>query len=118
MAFLVDFLELFPILFPISCSDIKSLGANILNTYGAIALNEFKETGSSGMVRTVRQVLTSATLPVTAKMTDYFGRSFMLSATIVFWIVGPIVFATSTGLGGYISGFLLYTMGHVAGNSE
>jgi len=70
------------------------------------------------MVRTVRQVLTSASLPITAKLSDYIGRTFMLNLTVIFWLIGPIVVATSTGLGSYLPGFLLYTLGHVAGNSE
>lgn len=89
-----------------------------MGTYQAFALNEWGVAGKSGLIRTVRQVLTSSTLPITAKLSDYIGRTFMLNLTVLCWIVGPILVATSTGLGMYIPGFLLYTLGHVAGNSE
>lgn len=92
--------------------------STVLGTFQQIALNEFGQSGNAGMVRTVRQVLTSATLPISAKLSDYVGRGFMLNVTVVLWIVGAAVTAKSTGLGSYLPGFLLYTLGHVAGNSE
>lgn len=99
-------------------SDGRNTAATVLGTFQALALTEFGEAGKAGMVRTVRQVLTSATLPITAKLSDYIGRGFMLNMTVIFWIVGAAVTAKSTGLGSYLPGFLLYTLGHVAGNSE
>lgn len=63
------------------------------------------------MVKTVRQVLASAALPVTAKLSDYMGRGFILNCTVLFWVVGTIVAATSSGLAGYLPGFLIYTLG-------
>jgi MFS family permease len=70
------------------------------------------------MIRTVRQVLTSASLPITAKLSDYVGRPFVIWMTVFFWIIGTAITATSHSLGQYIPGFLLYTLGHVAGNSK
>lgn len=63
------------------------------------------------MVKTVRQVLASPLLPITAKLSDYMGRGFILNCTVLFWVVGTVVCATSNGLGGYLPGFLLYTIG-------
>ncbi|CAK9783834.1 putative Siderochrome-iron uptake transporter [Cutaneotrichosporon oleaginosum] len=94
----------------------RLLAASVIGTYQSIALDEWGVTGKAAMVRTIRQVLTATSLVVTAKLTDYIGRGFMLNTTALFWLVGPIVVATSTGLGSYIPGFLLYTLGHVAGN--
>lgn len=89
-----------------------------MGTYQAHALDEFGAAGNSGMVRVVRQVLTASTLPITAKLSDYIGRTFILVMTAVFWIIGPVIVATSTGLGSYLPGFLIYTLGHVCGNSK
>lgn len=87
-----------------------------MRTYQQLALNEFGQSANAGLVGTVRQVLTSASLPITAKMADYIGRGFILNCTVLFWIVGGVVVATSHNLGGWLPGFLLYTLGHVAGN--
>lgn len=89
-----------------------------MGTYQAIALDEFGMSGKSGMVRTVRQVLTASTLPITAKLSDYIGRTFMLACTAIFWIIGPVLVGGSQGFAMYLPGFLIYTLGHVCGNSE
>lgn len=89
-----------------------------MGTYQAHALDEFGAAGKSGMVRTVRQVLTASTLPITAKLSDYVGRTFILALCAIFWIIGPALVAGSSSLGGYLPGFLIYTLGHVCGNSE
>jgi SIT family siderophore-iron:H+ symporter-like MFS transporter len=87
-----------------------------MGTYQSHALNDMGEAGRAGMVRTVRQVLTATTLPITAKLSDYVGRTFILCATALFWIIGPVIVATSHSLGAYMPGFLIYTLGHVCGN--
>ncbi|BEJ11929.1 hypothetical protein CspHIS471_0203890 [Cutaneotrichosporon sp. HIS471] len=94
----------------------RSLAASLMGTYQSHALNDMGEAGRAGMVRTVRQVLTATTLPITAKLSDYVGRTFILAMTAICWIIGPALVASSNDLGTYLPGFLIYTLGHVCGN--
>jgi len=90
----------------------------VIATYQSIALDEWGITHKSGMIGTVRQALTSASLPIFAKLSDYIGRLFVLGGAVTLWIVGPILVATAGGLAQWLPGYVMYTLGHVAANSE
>lgn len=63
------------------------------------------------MLGVVRSCVAAASLPVYAKVSDWFGRSSIFLAIVTFYVIGTIVQATAHNFHTYTGGYILYILG-------
>ncbi|CAI6037291.1 hypothetical protein V2G26_021272 [Clonostachys chloroleuca] len=91
------------------------LDGTLRYTYQNYATGEFGESGSQALISSVnviRAVIGAATQPTAGKVADVFGRVELILASIVFYIVGTIVLATSANVATFAAGTAIYQIGY------
>jgi SIT family siderophore-iron:H+ symporter-like MFS transporter len=87
------------------------LDGTIRYTYQPIATNSFAEHSLLATVTVARSIIAAAIQPGVAKIADVFGRVELIFISIIFYVVGTIVEATSTDVGQFAGGAILYQIG-------
>lgn len=90
------------------------LDGTIRFTYQPEALASFKTHSLLATVNVLRGVIAAAAQPTAAKIADVFGRVEVIFVSIVFYVIGTIVEATSTGVKGFSGGAVLYQIGYTS----
>ncbi|CAI6332394.1 unnamed protein product [Periconia digitata] len=83
-------------------------------TYQPNATDKFKNHSLLSTVNVVRAVIAAATQPTTAKIADVFGRVEMMVVSILFYVAGTIVEATSDNVEAFAAGAFLYQVGYTS----
>ncbi|WOO83154.1 Siderophore iron transporter 1 [Vanrija pseudolonga] len=78
--------------------------------YQAAALSSWGSAAQTSTLGVTRAVVSAATQPVYAKLSDFLGRPFVIMVFTVIYVVGCIVQATSKGFSNYLGGFVLYVL--------
>ncbi|RHZ46022.1 uncharacterized protein CDV56_101439 [Aspergillus thermomutatus] len=87
------------------------LDAVLRGVYQTYATASYDNHSLLSTVNVIRTVFAAAAQPTSGKLADAFGRVEILSLSIVLYLVGTIVEATSTGLAAFGAGAVLYTLG-------
>ncbi|KAI1081778.1 major facilitator superfamily domain-containing protein [Whalleya microplaca] len=88
------------------------LDGTLRGTYQPYATASFSSHSLLSTVNVVRAVIAAAAQPTSAKIADIFGRVELILLSVVFYVVGTIVEATSTGVSGFAGGAVLYQIGY------
>lgn len=88
------------------------LDATVRFTYQTYATNSYSQHSLLGTMNTVRAILAAAIQPPYARVADKFGRVELLLFSVVFYVVGTIVAASSDGVEAFTAGQLLYQIGY------
>ncbi|KAM5451539.1 ferrioxamine B transporter [Microsporum audouinii] len=83
-------------------------------TYQTYATASYSSHSLLATVNVLRAVIAAAAQPTAAKMADVFGRAEVILFTIVFYVVGTIVEATSDGVKAFAAGAVLYQIGYTS----
>lgn len=78
--------------------------------YQAAALSSWGSAAQTSTLGVTRAVVSAATQPIYAKLSDFLGRPFVIMVFTVIYVVGCIVQATSKGFSNYLGGFVLYVL--------
>ncbi|KAL3484368.1 major facilitator superfamily domain-containing protein [Aspergillus germanicus] len=87
------------------------LDAVLRNVYQTYATASYRDHSLLSTVNVIRTVFAAAAQPTTGKLADAFGRVETLALSVVFYLVGSIVEATSNGVTSFCAGAVLYTLG-------
>jgi SIT family siderophore-iron:H+ symporter-like MFS transporter len=87
------------------------LDAFLRSVYQTYATASYQNHSLLSTVNVLRTVFAAAAQPTAAKLADVFGRIEILTLSVVFYIVGTIVQATSTNLPAFSAGAILYQLG-------
>lgn len=90
---------------------VYSLDISLRYAYQPVATDSFQTHSLLATISVLRSVIAAAAQPTSAKIADVFGRIELLAVSIVFYVVGTIVDATSTGVATYSAGAVLYQVG-------
>ncbi|KAK2598892.1 ferrioxamine B transporter [Conoideocrella luteorostrata] len=63
-------------------------------------------------INVLRAVIAAAAQPTAAKLANVFGRLELIIVSVVFYVVGSVVEACSTGVSGFAAGAVLYQIGY------
>ena len=63
-------------------------------------------------INVLRSVIAAAAQPTAAKICDVFGRLELIIISIIFYVVGTIVEATSDGVSAFCGGAVIYQIGY------
>nr|ODN90125.1 MFS transporter, SIT family, siderophore-iron:H+ symporter [Cryptococcus depauperatus CBS 7841] len=88
------------------------LDGSVRFTYQSEALSKLGTSAQVSTVTVVRSIVAAAVQPVYARISDYFGRISILVITVIFYVAGTIVTATSKNLAAYCGGSVLYQFGY------
>ncbi|WVO20323.1 uncharacterized protein IAS62_001617 [Cryptococcus decagattii] len=88
------------------------LDGSVRYTYQAEALSELGTSAQVSTVTVVRSIVAAAAQPGFAKISDYFGRISILVISVILYVVGTVVTATSTNLAAFCGGSVLYQFGY------
>ncbi|KAL6235274.1 hypothetical protein BDW75DRAFT_230455 [Aspergillus navahoensis] len=87
------------------------LDAVLRNVYQTYATASYDNHSLLSTVNVIRTVFAAAAQPTTGKLADAFGRVETLCLSVLFYLVGTIVEASSTGLAAFCAGAVIYTLG-------
>lgn len=87
------------------------LDAVLRNVYQTYATASYDDHSLLSTINVIRTVFAAATQPTTGKLADAFGRIETLCLSALFYLLGTIVEASSTGLAAFCAGAVLYTLG-------
>ena len=87
------------------------LDAVLRNVYQTYATASYRDHSLLSTVNVIRTVFSAAAQPTTGKLADAFGRVETLALSVVFYLVGSIVEATSNEVTSFCAGAVLYTLG-------
>ncbi|KIA75390.1 hypothetical protein HK57_00109 [Aspergillus ustus] len=87
------------------------LDAVLRSVYQTYATASYSQHSLLSTVNVIRTVFAAAAQPTTGKLADAFGRVETLCLSIVFYLVGSIVEASSNGVTSFCAGAVLYTLG-------
>ncbi|KAK3192361.1 ferrioxamine B transporter [Lecanicillium sp. MT-2017a] len=90
---------------------VYSLDITLRYAYQPTATDSFKTHSLLATVSVLRSAIAAATQPTAAKVADVFGRVELLLASIVFYVIGTVVDATSHGVEAFAAGAVLYQIG-------
>ena len=77
----------------------------------SVAQSVFKST-TGATAQAVQQVIQAVSKPFIGKFADVFGRSYAFFVTMIFYIIGFIVLATSQNMTNYFGGLVLWAIGN------
>ncbi|EZF33390.1 Siderochrome-iron transporter Sit1 [Trichophyton interdigitale] len=83
-------------------------------TFQTYATASYSSHSLLATVNVLRAVIAAAAQPTAAKMADVFGRAEVILFTIVFYVIGTIVEATSDGVKAFCAGAVLYQIGYTS----
>ncbi|KAL5356671.1 major facilitator superfamily domain-containing protein [Aspergillus floccosus] len=87
------------------------LDAVLRNVYQTYATASYDNHSLLSTVNVIRTVFAAAAQPTTGKLADALGRVETLCLSTLFYLVGTIVEASSTGLAAFCAGAVIYTLG-------
>ncbi|TRM61350.1 major facilitator superfamily domain-containing protein [Schizophyllum amplum] len=90
------------------------LDGTVRYTYQTYATNSYATHSLLATVNVLRAVIAAAAQPTLAKLMDVFGRFEVLVVSIVFYLIGTIVEASSTNVQAFAGGAILYQIGYTA----
>ncbi|KAK3901995.1 hypothetical protein C8A05DRAFT_44491 [Staphylotrichum tortipilum] len=88
------------------------LDGTLRYAYQPLATASFSQHSLLATVNVLRSVIAAAAQPTAAKIADLFGRVELVCLSVVFYILGTIVEASSTGVSGFAAGALIYQVGY------
>ncbi|KAF2814399.1 MFS general substrate transporter [Mytilinidion resinicola] len=91
---------------------VYSLDGTLRYVYQPNATASFAQHSLLATVTVLRSVIAAAAQPTAAKIADVFGRVELVFVSIVFYVIGTIVEATSTGVKSFCAGAVLYQVGY------
>ncbi|KAL3963375.1 hypothetical protein ACCO45_000379 [Purpureocillium lilacinum] len=90
---------------------VYSLDISLRYAYQPTATDSFSTHSLLATISVLRSVIAAAAQPTSAKIADVFGRMELLLVSILFYVVGTIVDATSNGVEAFSAGAVLYQVG-------
>lgn len=87
------------------------LDAVLRGVYQTYATASYDNHSLLSTVNVIRTVFAAAAQPTTGKLADAFGRVETLCVSVLFYLIGTIVQASSTGLAAFCAGAVIYTLG-------
>ncbi|KAF2205992.1 MFS general substrate transporter [Delitschia confertaspora ATCC 74209] len=91
---------------------VYSLDGTLRYTYQPYATASYMNHSLLATVTVLRSVIAAAAQPTAAKIADVFGRVELVLVSILFYIIGTIVEATSNGVKAFCAGAVLYQIGY------
>ena len=88
------------------------LDATVRATYQSYATASYAAAALLSTINVLRSVISVVGQPTAAKIADVFGRAELVIISIVFYVVGTIVEANSTGVNSFCAGAVLYQIGY------
>ncbi|KAF2851593.1 siderochrome-iron transporter-like protein Sit1 [Plenodomus tracheiphilus IPT5] len=88
------------------------LDGTLRSTYQPYATAGFQQHSTLATINVLRSVIAAAAQPTAAKIADVFGRVEIVLLSIVFYILGTVIEATSTGVEAFAAGAVLYQIGY------
>ncbi|KAF2031580.1 siderochrome-iron transporter-like protein Sit1 [Setomelanomma holmii] len=88
------------------------LDGTLRYTYQPYATAGFLQHSTLATVNVLRSIISAAAQPTAAKIADVFGRVEVVLISIMFYIIGTIVEATSNGVEAFCAGAVLYQVGY------
>jgi SIT family siderophore-iron:H+ symporter-like MFS transporter len=88
------------------------LDGSLRYTYQPYATAGFSQHSALATINVLRSVIAAAAQPTAAKIADVFGRVEVVLISIVFYLIGTIVEATSDGVASFCAGAVLYQVGY------
>ncbi|CAK7275270.1 ferrioxamine B transporter [Sporothrix epigloea] len=95
-------------------SYVYSLDNTSRNAYQPYALSSFNEHSLLPTVAVLGTVIGAALQPISAKLSDVFGRVEIVALALFFYAIGTIVQATSHNMGTFSGGVVLWEIGHTS----
>ncbi|KAI8140793.1 major facilitator superfamily domain-containing protein [Fennellomyces sp. T-0311] len=93
-----------------------SLDGSTTFNYLQYATSSFSQHSMLGTVSTAGAIIISIGKPFMAKLADYIGRGETICLTVVFYLIGYILYASSQGLNQYAAGNIIYSLGYTGLN--
>ncbi|ETW83548.1 major facilitator superfamily [Heterobasidion irregulare TC 32-1] len=90
------------------------LDGTVRYTYQSYATNSYATHSLLATVNVLRAVIAAAAQPTLAKLMDVFGRFEVMTVSVIFYIIGTIVEATSNNVKSFAGGAILYQIGYTA----
>ncbi|KAK5078656.1 ferrioxamine B transporter [Lithohypha guttulata] len=81
-------------------------------TYQSYATSGFGLHSLLATINTVRTVIAAAAQPTAAKIADVFGRFELVMVSVIFYVLGTIIEAGSSGLSAFCAGAVFYQIGY------
>ncbi|KAM0754821.1 MFS general substrate transporter [Meredithblackwellia eburnea MCA 4105] len=91
-----------------------SIDGTVRYTFQGYATASYAQHSLLATVNVVRSIVACAAQPGLAKLADVFGRAELLSLSVLFYVLGTIVEATSNGVSGFCGGAILYQIGYTS----
>ncbi|CAI6225685.1 unnamed protein product [Periconia digitata] len=88
------------------------LDGTLRYSYQPNATDGFANHSLLSTINVVRAVVAAAAQPTAAKIADVFGRIELIIVSVVFYVIGTIVEATSINVQGFAAGAFLYQIGY------
>ncbi|CAK7234108.1 ferrioxamine B transporter [Sporothrix curviconia] len=95
-------------------SYVYSLDNTCRNAYQPYALSSFNEHSLLSTVVVLGTVIGAVLQPISAKLSDVFGRVELVGLALFFYTIGTIVQATSHNLPTFSGGVVLWEIGHTS----
>ncbi|CAK7204314.1 ferrioxamine B transporter [Sporothrix eucalyptigena] len=88
------------------------LDGTVRYTFQTYATASYSEHSLLAAINVLRSVIAAAAQPTAAKIADIFGRVELVLVSIVFYVVGTIIQASSNGVNAFAGGAVLYQIGY------
>lgn len=88
------------------------LDGTVRYTFQTYATASYAEHSLLAAINVLRSVIAAAAQPTAAKIADVFGRVELILVSIVFYVVGTIIEASSNGVSSFAGGAVLYQIGY------
>ncbi|RMZ83116.1 hypothetical protein DV738_g1206, partial [Chaetothyriales sp. CBS 135597] len=91
---------------------VYGLDGTLRYVYQPYATASYSQHSLLATINVLRAVIAAAAQPTAAKLSDVFGRVEMILLSILFYVVGTIVEATSNGVASFSAGAVIYQIGY------
>ncbi|KIH90013.1 MFS transporter, SIT family, siderophore-iron:H+ symporter [Sporothrix brasiliensis 5110] len=88
------------------------LDGTVRYTFQTYATASYAQHSLLAAINVLRSVIAAAAQPTAAKVADIFGRVELVLVSIVFYVVGTAVQASSSGVSAFAGGAVLYQIGY------
>ncbi|KAH7089591.1 siderochrome-iron transporter-like protein Sit1 [Paraphoma chrysanthemicola] len=88
------------------------LDGSLRYVYQPYATAGYQEHSTLATINVLRSVIAAAAQPTAAKIADVFGRVEVVVISVVFYLLGTIVEATSNNVASFCAGAVLYQVGY------
>lgn len=93
-------------------SFVNLLDNQVTTTITATVTQSVFKSTAGASAQSVQQVIQAVSKPFIGKFADVFGRSYAFFVTMIFYIIGFIVLATSQNMANYYGGLILWAIGN------